>query len=96
MVDKLEGELASAHSIHSKAEGASIIQVELGLGRNAAILLWLSTFVSALAMIGLFFIWSHYDRAYDDMGADIAVMQYDFAQMRASLVEKGIHEPTGH
>jgi hypothetical protein len=33
-----------------RAEGASVVQLELGIGRNAAVILWLSSFLAALAL----------------------------------------------
>jgi len=78
--------------VQSRAEGASLIQVELGLGRNAAILLWLSAFVSAAAIIGFIFTMS----AFKTNSAHVNVLQYDLAQIKAQLIEEGLYEQTGH
>lgn len=78
--------------IHSHARGASLIQVELGLGRNAAILLWLSSLVSGIAVVGLVVA----ILAYQSMSAHVNVLQYDLAQLKSQLIERGLYEPTAH
>lgn len=82
----------SPHAITSRAEGASLIQVELGLGKNAVVLLWLSAAVSAIAVASLIFTIVALDR----LSAKYEVLQYDHQAMKAQLVAKGLYEGTEH
>lgn len=75
-----------------QAHGASVVQVELGLGRNAAVIFWISAFVSAAAVVGLLIAVF----AYRGMVAHVNVLQYDLAAVKAQLIERGLYEPTAH
>lgn len=82
----------SPHAITSRAQGASLIQVELGLGKNAVILLWISAVVSAAAVVALIFTMFE----IKTMSAKYEVLQYDHQALKAQLVAKGIYEGTEH
>ena len=91
---ELEGELASTHSVHSHASGsgASIVQVELGFGKSAVVLILFAAFISALAFIGLVVAFI----GYGDNVTELNVLQYDLAQIRAQLIDQGLYDATGH
>lgn len=78
--------------VHSRAEGASLIQVELGLGKNAVVLLWVSAVVSAAAVVALIFTMFE----IKTMSAKYEVLQYDHQALKAQLVAKGLYEGTEH
>lgn len=84
----------SPAAVRAKTEGggASIVQVEMGISKSAAVLLWLCAFVSAAALIGLCVAWF----AYGTMTSHVNVLQYDLAQMRAQLEAQGLYDPTAH
>lgn len=82
----------SPNAIRARADGASLIQVELGLGKNAIILLWLSAIVSAAAVVALIFTM----HSLDSLAAKYEVLQYDHQALKAQLVAKGIYEGTEH
>jgi hypothetical protein len=65
-------------SIHSSAQGASIIQVET-LGKHGLLLLWINCVITAIAIVGLFVA---YD-AYRHLRNHVNVLQYDLADLRA-------------
>lgn len=71
----------SPGALDVKADGASLIQVELGLGKNAILLLWISSFISGIAVVGLiatcFFI-------YKNIGYT-AVLEYDLMDLRSKV-----------
>ena len=78
----------SPGTINAKAQGASIIQVEMGASKHLLLILWLSSFISALAVAGLvatcLFI-------YKNIGYT-AVLEYDLMDLRAKVGEA--HENT--
>ena len=82
----------SPGTINARAAGASLIQVELGLGKNAIILLWLSCLVTGIAIAGLV---ANY-AAYKTVSAQYQVLQYDHQALKAQLVAKGLYEGTEH
>lgn len=86
----------STGAVRARAEGASVVQVELGMGKSAAILLWLSSFVAAASIIGVIVLWQSQSNVNRITEADIAVVMYDLAQVRASLIEQGLYEPSSH
>lgn len=68
-------------SVHSHAQGASIVQVELGASKALIVLLWLSAFFSAAAAIGLI-------AAIMFIRGNIgytAVLEYDLMDLRAKM-----------
>lgn len=68
-------------SIRSEAQGASIIQVELGASKWLIVVLWLSALVSGLAAAGLI-------GAMLFIRANIgytAVLEYDLMDLRAKM-----------
>jgi len=75
-----------------RADGASIVQVEMGASKHLLLVLWLSSFISAAAVVG--FIWFVHEM--DDQSARIYVLEYDQAQMKAQMIENGTYEQTGH
>jgi hypothetical protein len=80
----------SPGAVRSKTEGggASIVQVELGLGKSALAVLWISALVSGLAVAGLI-------AAMMFIRANIgytAVLEYDLMDLRAKVGEA--HENT--
>lgn len=75
-----------------RADGASVVQIELGLGRNAIILLWISCLVTGIAIAGLV---ANY-AAYKTVSAQYQVLQYDHQALKAQLVARGIYEGTEH
>lgn len=82
----------SPGAITSRAEGASLIQVELGLGKNAVTVLWLSALISGLAVVGLAVAIISWQR----MSAHVAVLEYDHQALKAKLVANGLIEGDGH
>ena len=83
---------SSPHAINARADGASVIQIEHGVTKSLLAVLWLSTFVSAAAVLGLFVVY----HAFKENSAHVNVLQYDLAQMKAQLEEQGLYERTGH
>lgn len=86
----------SPGSVRAVADGASLIQVEFGASKAVLALLWLSSFISAIAIIGFIGVTMIHVRDQDDLSARIYVLEYDLAQMRAQLIEKEILDRTGH
>lgn len=82
----------SPHSVRVRSDGPSIVQIQHGFDKSAVLILWLSSAVSAAAVIGLLIAWD----AYRDMRAHVNVLQYDLAQVRAQLIEQGLYDPTSH
>ena len=78
----------SPHAINARAEGASIIQVDLGVTKAVMAILWISALISGMAMAGLvatcFFI-------YKNIGYT-AVLEYDLMDLRAKVGQA--HENT--
>jgi glutaminase len=75
------------------APGSSLVlQIDKGTGRYFLLILWLSAFFSALAVIGLLVAYT----GYRQMTAHVNVLQYDLAQVKAQLIERGLYEPTSH
>lgn len=76
---QVDADQALSHSIRSEAKGASVIQVDLGLGKNAVLLLWISSLISGIALAGLiaamFFIRANIGYT--------AVLEYDLMDLRA-------------
>ena len=73
--------------------GSSVLlQIDKGTGRHFLLILWLSCFISAVAVVALMVLWS----AYRDTRAHVNTLQYDLAQVKAQLVERGLYEPTSH
>lgn len=75
-------------SVESHAQGASIIQVELGASKPLIVLLWLSAFVSAAAVVGLIgaILFIRGNIGYT------AVLEYDLMDLRAKMGQA--HENT--
>jgi hypothetical protein len=69
-----------------------LVQIDKGVGKQFLLIIWLSAFVSAVAVVALMVLWS----AYRDTRAHVNTMQYDLAQVKAQLIEKGLYEPTSH
>lgn len=82
----------SAGGMRVRADGPSWIQIEHGFGKSAVLVLWLSAFVSALAVIGLVVALT----AYRNMTAHVNVLQYDLAAVKAQLIDQGLYDPTSH
>jgi hypothetical protein len=78
-------------SIHSTAQGASVIQVET-LGRYGLLLLFLCAFIAALAAVG--FIFTLFE--LKTVSAQYEVLQYDQQALKAQLVAKGLYTATEH
>ena len=85
-------ETFTEHSgIQSSAQGASIIQVET-LGKHGLLLLFMCSFIAALAGVG--FIFTLFE--LKSVSAQYEVLQYDQQALKAQLVAKGIYEATEH
>lgn len=74
-----------------KASGASIVQVET-LGKNGVLILWLSSILSAIAVVGLGVAVISWQR----MSAHVAVLEYDLMSIKSKLESEGIIEGNGH
>ena len=81
-------------AVHAQtAPGSSmVLQIDKGIGKQFLLIIWLTAFISALAVIGLFIVTS----AYRANASHTNMLQYDLAQIRAQLIEQGLYEPTGH
>ena len=80
-------------AVHVQSGQAPIlVQIDKGLGKQFLLIVWLSSFTAALAIVGLMVVWS----AYRDTRAHVNTMQYDLNQVKAQLIEKGLYEPTSH
>lgn len=76
-----EADAISRGSIHSAAQGASIIQVEVGASKWLIVVLWFSALISGLAVAGLI-------AAILFVRANIgytAVLEYDLMDLRAKM-----------
>jgi hypothetical protein len=71
---------------------SSVVQVDVGVSRFAAILLFVTSLVSASALIGLLFTMS----ALKTVSAKYEVLQYDHQALKAQLVARGLYEGTEH
>lgn len=69
-----------------------VLQIDKGVGKQFLLIIWLSAVVTALALIGLFVAYA----AYKGTTAHVNVLQYDLAQVKAQLIERGLYEPTSH
>ena len=90
-VDSNDGVInRSPGAVRSKTEGggASIVQVELGLGKSALAVLWISALISGLAVAGLIgtMLFIRANIGYT------AVLEYDLMDLRAKVGEA--HENT--
>jgi hypothetical protein len=93
VADNLEADRASSRSFHADSGGGTQqLHVELGFGKSAVIILWFCAVICSAALIGLFVAY----HAYNQTSAHVNVLQYDLAQIRAQLIDKGFYEPTGH
>lgn len=83
-----------AGSLHAQTAPNSslVLQIDKGIGKQFLLIVWLSAFTAALAVVGLMVAWS----AYRDTRAHVNTMQYDLAQVKAQLIERGMYEPTSH
>lgn len=73
--------------------GSSVLlQIDKGTGRHFLLIIWVSCFISSVAVVGLFVLW----QAYRNQTAHVNTLQYDLAQVKAQLIEKGLYEPTSH
>lgn len=87
------GAVRSPGSVQADSGGGSqLLHIELGLGKSAIILLWISCFISAVALVGL---WANY-AALRTVSAQYQVLQYDHQALKAQLVAQGIYEGTEH
>jgi hypothetical protein len=82
----------SAGAVRVRSEGPSWIQIEHGFGKSAVLLLWVSSFVSALAVVGLAVAIISWQR----MSAHVAVLEYDHQSLKSKLVAQGLIEGDGH
>lgn len=82
----------SPGAINARANGASIVQVDVGVSRFAAILLFATALISAGAFIGLWFTRDE----LQTVKAKYEVLQYDHQAMKAQLVARGLYEGTEH
>lgn len=74
-----------------KAAGASIVQVET-LGKSGVMILWLSSVMAAVAVVGLGVAVISWQR----MSAHVAVLEYDLMSVKSKLVSEGVIEGDGH
>jgi hypothetical protein len=80
-------------AVHVQSGQAPIlVQIDKAAGKQFVLIVWFSSFFSALAVLGLMVLWS----AYRDTRAHVNTLQYDLAQVKAQLVERGLYEPTSH
>lgn len=87
------GAIRSPQSVQADSGGgAQLLHIELGLGKSAAIILWVSCLISAIALVGL---WANYS-ALRTVSAQYQVLQYDHQALKAQLVAQGIYEGTEH
>lgn len=82
----------SPYGITSRAAGASVIQVDVGVSRFAAILLFITALISAASFVGLLFTMS----ALKTVSAQYQILQYDHQALKAQLVAKGVYQGTEH
>ena len=82
----------SPGTINARANGASVIQVDVGVSRFAAVLLFITALVSAASLVGLLFTMS----ALKTTSAKYEVLQYDHHALKAQLVARGLYEGTEH
>ena len=84
----------SPGSIDARAAPGSVVllQIDKSVGKQLLLIVWFSAFFSALAVIGLMVVL----QAYRDTRAHVNTLQYDLAQVKAQLIEKGLYEPTSH
>lgn len=73
-----------------------VLQIDKGLGKQFFIVLWLSAFVSALALSAVIIGGLVLLQAYRNQTAHVNTLQYDLAQVKAQLIDKGLYEPTSH
>lgn len=84
-----------AVSVHGGA-APILVQIDKGLGRQFFIVLWLSAFISALALSAVIIGGLVLLQAYRNQTAHVNTLQYDLANVKAQLIEKGLYEPTSH
>ena len=81
---------AGDYDIH--AGGGSIVQVDVGVSRFAAMLLFFTSIISAASLIGLLFTMA----ALKTTSAKYEVLQYDHQALKAQLVARGLYSGTEH
>jgi hypothetical protein len=81
--DELESEGGiishSPAAVRVRSEGPSWIQIEHGFGKNAVLILWISSFISALAAVGLFVAY----QGYKDQATRTNILEYDLMDLRS-------------
>lgn len=80
-------------AVHVQGGAAPLlVQIDRSVGQQFLLVLWLSSFISAVAVVALMVLWS----AYRDTRAHVNTMQYDQDVIKAQLIERGLYEPTSH
>jgi hypothetical protein len=89
---------ADAPGIDAKVSSGSslILQIDKGLGKQFLTVLWISAIISGFALAAIIILALVMMDALDDTTAHVNVLQYDLAQVKAQLIEKGLYEPTSH
>ena len=64
---------------HTAPGSSLVLQIDKGLGKQFLLIIWLSSFLSAAATVGLFVAWD----AYRHMRQHVNVLQYDLIDLRA-------------
>lgn len=73
-----------------------LVQIDKGLGRQFFVVLWLSALISAVALSAVIIGGLVLLQAYRNQTAHVNTLQYDLAQVKAQLIERGLYEPTSH
>lgn len=69
----------NAVHVQGAPNGSVLVQLDKSIGKQFLVMLWLSSVVTALAVLGLFFAWQGF--RYNI--AHINVLQYDLMDLRA-------------
>jgi len=73
-----------------------LVQIDKGVGKQFLIVLWFCSAVSGAAIAAILIMTFFMLDALDDTTAHVNVLQYDLAQVKAQLIERGLYEPTSH